>query len=97
MLVDPLFQIGNAAGQLGSLILQRRNDMRFRHDQHPLDNKRISLPWLRLLKSSCWWQLLHKTAMVQHDGHTAPQRHNPLARALRNCPAVGDVISEGFF
>jgi hypothetical protein len=37
MLVDPLFQIGNAAGQLGSLILQRRNDMRFRHDQHPLD------------------------------------------------------------
>jgi hypothetical protein len=62
MLADPLLQIGDAAGQFGSLILQRRDDMRFRHDQHPLDNKRISLPWLRLLKSSCRWRLLHKTA-----------------------------------
>ena len=30
MLADPLLQIGDAAGQLGSLILQRRDNMRFR-------------------------------------------------------------------
>jgi hypothetical protein len=35
--------------------------MRFRHDQHPLDNKRISLPRSWLLKSWCWWRLIHKT------------------------------------
>src|SRR3954470_14438946 len=62
MLADPLLQIGDVAGQLGSLILQRRDNMSFRHDQHPFDNKGILLPRPRLLKSSCRWRLIHKTA-----------------------------------
>jgi hypothetical protein len=50
--------------------------MRFRHDQHPFDNKRISLPRSWLLKSWCWWRLLHKT------GEQSGRKTDPSSRRL---------------
>ena len=57
-----ILEIGDTAGQLGPLVLQRRNNMRLRHDQHPLEKKGLCSSCQRYLASRSWWRLLHKTA-----------------------------------
>src|SRR3954452_10707630 len=88
MLADPLLQIGDVAGQLGSLILQRRDNMSFRHDQHPFDNKGILLPRPRLLKSSCRWRLIHKTGVVIELRRKDGWGVRAIARELGRSPSV---------
>jgi hypothetical protein len=62
MLADPLLQIGDAAGQLGPLVLQRRDNMWFGHNPYPLEKMRLCSSSWAFLASRSWWRLLHKTA-----------------------------------
>ena len=62
VLADPLLQIGDTAGQFGPLVLQGSDNMRFRHNSYPHENKRIWSSSRGRLTSWCWWRLLHKTA-----------------------------------
>jgi hypothetical protein len=68
VLTDPFLQIGDAAGQLGPLVLQSGNDMRFGHNPYPLEKIGLCSSCWGYLASCSWWRLLHKT------GHFRPSR-----------------------
>src|SRR4051795_192019 len=68
MLADPLLQIGDTAGQLGPLVLQRRDNIWFGHNPYPLEKMRLCSSSWAFLASRSWWRLLHKTANMRHYG-----------------------------
>src|SRR3954469_23621595 len=61
MLADPLLQIGDTTGQLGPLVLQRRDNMWFGHNPYPLEKMRLCSSRWALLASRSGWRLIHKT------------------------------------
>src|SRR3954452_493950 len=62
VLADPLLQSGDAAGQLGPLVLQSGNDMRFGHNPYPPEKMGLCSSCRGYLASRSGWRLIHKTA-----------------------------------
>jgi hypothetical protein len=65
MLANALLQIDDGARQLGPLVPQGSDNMRFSHITYPLENPGICSPPRRHLTSWYGWRLLHKTVQFR--------------------------------